>query len=131
MRLLSALFAAALAIAANALAQTERVVVFPVEAIEDSARMSKEEFRETYPGIDVTGFGLSDEGWYVKYRHELLNYLYGPIYDLNEARAYKALMEEVRLTLVLKQPTLTTSTVELIEFRFDPADSNLANQPAR
>lgn len=131
MRLFPALLATAFALAATALAQTERIVVFPVEAIEDSARMSKKEFQETYPGIDVTGFGLSDEGWYVKYRHELLSYLYGPIYDLNEARAYKALMEEVRLTLVLKQPKLTTSTVELIEFRFDPADSAMANQPSR
>src|SRR5690606_12953582 len=129
MRILPTLFLSAL-LAASALAQAERVIVFPVEAIADSARMSKEEFRETYPGIDLTGFGLSDEGWYVKSRHEPLNYLYGPIYDLEEARRYKALMEEVRLTLVLKQPKLSTSTVELIEFRFNPADAAAASKPA-
>ena len=125
-----AAFAALFCLAASSLgfAQTPQIFVFPVEAIADSATMDQETFKETYPGIEISGFGLSDEGWYVRYQHELLTYLYGPIYDLNEARRQKALMEEIRLNLVLKKPKLTTSVVDLIEFRFDPADSAATSQ---
>ncbi|MBK1879551.1 hypothetical protein [Pelagicoccus mobilis] len=106
-------------------AQQEKVIVFPVEAIVDGARFSKQKFNETYPGIDVTLYGLSDEGWYVRYKHELLTYLYGPIDDLTFARRQKKIMEEIRLSIVLKNPSLSSSTVDIIRFDFNATPENM------
>lgn len=106
-------------------AQQEKVVVYPVEAIVDGARFSKQKFDQTYPGIDVTLYGLSDEGWYVRYKHELLTYLYGPIEDLTFARRQKKILEEIRLSVVLKNPSLSSSTVDIIRFDFNATPENM------
>ncbi|EDY84493.1 hypothetical protein VDG1235_4124 [Verrucomicrobiia bacterium DG1235] len=116
-------------IAAHAIqAQEERIIVFPVEAIADGARFSKAKFNETYPGIDVTQYGLSDEGWYIRYKHELLTYLYGPLEELNYARRQKKLLEEIRLSVVLKNPSLSSSTVDIIRFDFNATPGNMGVQ---
>lgn len=99
-----------------------KVIVYPPEAISDSAKLNKAKYDERYPGIDISSIGLVDEGWYVKYKHERLIYLYGPIENLDYARAQKALLEEIRLSLVLKQPKLSSSSVELIRFSFSSAE---------
>lgn len=99
--------------------QELKVILYPVEAIVDSATLKRDEFNERYPGIDITQYGLMDEGWYIRYTHELLVYVYGPIEDLDTARMQKNLLEEIRLSLVLKNPKLSTSTIELIEFKFE------------
>ncbi len=106
-------------------AQEERIIVYPVEAIADGARFSKEKFNQTYAGIDVTQYGLSDEGWYIRYKHELLTYLYGPLEDLTYARRQKKLLEEIRLSVVLKNPSLSSSTVDIIRFDFDATPGNM------
>lgn len=106
-------------------AQQERILVYPVEAIADGARFSKQKFNETYAGIDVTLYGLSDEGWYIRYKHELLTYLYGPIEDLTYARRQKKLLEEIRLSVVLKKPSLSSSTVDIIRFDFNATPGNM------
>lgn len=120
---LAALFA--LACASAAFAQEAKVIVLPVEAIADSAKLSKEEFFTRYPGINATQFGLTDEGWYVRYQHEMLTYLYGPIDDLTFARLQKKLLEEIRLSLVLKSPGLSSSEVSIIRFEFGATPENL------
>ncbi|MDQ8205155.1 hypothetical protein [Pelagicoccus sp. SDUM812003] len=120
--LLFALFSLA---ATTVHAQQERVIVFPVEAIADGAKLDKEDFFERYPGIDATQFGLTDEGWYVRYQHELLTYLYGPVEDLDYARRQKKLLEEIRLSLVLKSPSLSSSKVDIIRFDFNATPDNL------
>ena len=107
------------AFATEALAQERKIIIYPVEAIVDSAELSKAQFDQRYPGIDITRYGLMDEGWYVRYTHELLTYIYGPIQDLDYARKQKALLEEIRLNLVLKNPKLSSSKIEIIEFKFD------------
>lgn len=114
-----------LALATAAQAQQQRVLVYPVEAIADSARLTKTTFQETYPGIDVTQYGLSDEGWYIRYQHELLTYLYGPLDDLNYARRQKKLLEEIRLNIVLKSPSLSSSKVDIIRFDFNATPGNM------
>lgn len=118
MKLTLSLFVALIAIC-SVHAQSERIIVYPVEAISDGARFSKEKFAQSYPGIDVSQYGLSDEGWYIRYRHELLTYLYGPIDDLTYARRQKKLLEEIRLSVVLKNPSLSSSTVDIIRFDFN------------
>lgn len=114
-----------LGLASAAHAQQQRVVVYPVEAIADSARLTKTTFQETYPGIDVTQYGLSDEGWYIRYQHELLTYLYGPLEDLNYARRQKKMLEEIRLNVVLKSPSLSSSKVDIIRFDFNATPENM------
>ncbi len=99
-------------------APTEKVIVYPMEAIVDSARMSHAQFKQRYPGIDITSFGLTDEGWYIRYRHENLVYLFGPSSDLEYTRHYKAIIEQVRLSVVLKNPKLSSSKLEIIRFDF-------------
>ncbi|MDQ8187476.1 hypothetical protein [Pelagicoccus sp. SDUM812002] len=115
----------AIAAACIAQAQQERIIVYPVEAIADGARFSQQKFNETYPGIDVTQYGLSDEGWYIRYKHELLTYLYGPLEDLTYARHQKKLLEEIRLSVVLKKPSLSSSTVDIIRFDFNATPDNM------
>ncbi len=118
--------ATALLLAALAHAQNQMVIVYPVEAISDSAVLSRAEFDKRYPGIDATQFGLTDEGWYVRYQHEMLTYLYGPILDVNDARRQKMQLEEVRLSLVLKRPTLSSSKIDIVKFEFSATPSSQA-----
>lgn len=112
------IFAIILMLSMAASAQEQKVIIYPVEAISDSAELGRAEFQKRYPGIDVTDFGLMDEGWYVRYTHELLTYVYGPIDELDEARIQKKILEEIRLSLVLKNPKLSTSKVDIIRFDF-------------
>ena len=56
-------------------------IIYPVEAIDDLWTLPYDEFREKYAGINITGLGASDEGWYIRYRHENLQYLFGPLAD--------------------------------------------------
>ena len=99
-----------------------KIVVYPIEAIEDMGKLSHSEFQQRYPGIDVTAYGLSDAGFYIRYGHEQLLYLFGPTRDVDYVRTQKALLEQVRLAAVLKNPNLSSSTVEIIHFDF--ADGN-------
>ena len=72
--LLTALIVGAVAPVVSAI-----TMIFPADAIDDLWTLPAEEFRQKYGGINVTGLGPSDEGWYVRYRHENLTYLFGPL----------------------------------------------------
>lgn len=128
MKSLYSLLILLLASAGAAHAQQEKIIVFPVEAIADSAKLKRDQLLERYPGIDVTAYGLADEGWYVRYQHELLTYLYGPIDDLEYARRQKKLLEEIRLSAVLKSPTLSSSTVSIIRFDFNATPGSMGEE---
>jgi len=100
-----------------------KVIVYPLEAVIDSGTMTKNQFKKRYPGIDVTDFGLTDEGWYIRYSHHRLVYMFGPSDDLEYARELKAVLEDIRLSAVLKEPKLSSSKVEIVKFEFStPAD---------
>ena len=100
-----------------------KVIVYPLEAVIDSGTMTKSQFKKRYPGIDVTDFGLTDEGWYIRYSHQKLVYMFGPSNDLEYARELKAVLEDIRLSAVLKEPKLSSSKIEIVEFKFSaPAD---------
>ena len=49
-------------------------IIYPVAAIEDFWNLGAAEFRQRYPGINASGLGPSDEGWYVRYKHENLTF---------------------------------------------------------
>lgn len=112
------IFLAALSSCTLAFSQAQRTIVYPAEAIQDSAKLKRTEFDKLYPGIDITNIGLVDEGWYVRYNHEQLIYLFGPFDDLDFARIQKQELEQVRLNIVLKNPKLSSSTIDLIRFEF-------------
>ena len=108
--------------AANSFAQEKgaisKVIVYPAEAIEDMARLSHAEYKEIYPGIDVTAYGLSDAGYYIRYSHEQMLYLFGPTKDVDYVRTQKAILEQVRLSVVLQNPNLSSSKIDIIHFDF-------------
>ncbi|OUW19641.1 MAG: hypothetical protein CBD18_00535 [Opitutales bacterium TMED158] len=95
-----------------------KVIVYPLEAVIDSGKMTQGQFKKRYPGIDVTDFGLTDEGWYIRYTHERLVYLFGPSDDLEYTRELKAVLDEIRLSAVLQDPKLSSSKVEIVRFEF-------------
>ncbi len=112
-----------LALAATSLGQMvpTKVIVYPLEAVIDSGSMTNGQFKKRYPGIDVTDFGLTDEGWYIRYTHHKLVYMFGPSDDLEYTRELKAVLEEIRLSAVLKDPKLSFSKVEIVKFEFSGA----------
>lgn len=119
-RLLFTLLLGLATIASSSMAQytPTKVIVYPLEAVIDSGKMTQGQFKKRYPGINVTDFGLTDEGWYIRYTHERLVYLFGPSDDLEYTRELKAVLEEIRLSTVLKNPKLSSSKVEIVRFEF-------------
>ena len=93
-------------------------MIFPVAGIDDLWNLPAEEFRQKYAGINVTGLGPSDEGWYVRYRHENLTCLFGPLADREAARKRKWDMETVRDAAIRNRATLASSQVDFVRFTF-------------
>ena len=95
-----------------------KIIVYPLEAVIDSGTMTYGQFKKRYPGINVTNFGLTDEGWYIRYTHQRMVYMFGPSDDLEYTRELKAVLDEIRLSTVLKNPKLSSSKVEIVRFEF-------------
>lgn len=106
-----------------------KTVIYPVEAIDDLWNLPAEDFRQRYGGINITGLGPSDEGWYVRYRHENLTYLFGPVADREEARKKKWEMEAVRDAAIRNRQTLSTSQVDFVRFTYSGAYGKGGNSP--
>ena len=79
-------------------------MIFPADAIDDLWNLPADDFKQKYSGINVTGLGPSDEGWYVRYRHENLTYLFGPLAEREDARKRKWDMETVRDAAIFTPP---------------------------
>ncbi len=95
-----------------------RTVIYPVEAVADFWKFDAKAFEEKYSGINITGMGVGDEGWYIRYRHENLTLLFGPIADREEARQRMWDLEEVRAAVIRQRSTLATSQVDMVRFDF-------------
>ena len=95
-----------------------KVIVYPLEAVIDSGTMTNSQFKRRYPGIDVTDFGLVDEGWYIRYTHQRMVYMFGPSDDLEYTRELKAVLEEIRLSAVLQNSKISSSKIEIVRFEF-------------
>ena len=93
-------------------------MIFPADAIDDLWTLPADEFRQKYSGINVTGLGPSDEGWYVRYRHENLTYLFGPLAEREDARKRKWDMETVRDAAIRNRASLASSQVDFVRFTF-------------
>ena len=123
-RLLRLLLLALLPIAARAV-----TVIYPVEGIADLWNLPYDEYREKYAGINVTGLGPGDEGWYVRYRHENLTYLFGPLSDRETAGRTKWELEAVRDAAIRERPTLSTSRVDVVKFSYSGVYGKRGNTP--
>ena len=93
-------------------------MIFPADAIDDLWNLPADEFRQKYCGINITGLGPSDEGWYVRYRHENLTYLFGPLAEREDARKRKWDMETVRDAAIRNRAPLASSQVDFVRFTF-------------
>src|SRR5476651_1856137 len=93
-------------------------VIFPVEAIDDLWQLPADDFKQKYGGINITGLGPSDEGWYVRYRHENLTFMFGPIADREDARKKKWDLEAVRDAAIRNRPSLNSSQVDFVKFTY-------------
>jgi hypothetical protein len=104
-------------------------VIYPVEAIDDLWQLQADDFRQKYGGINITGLGPNDEGWYVRYRHENLTYLFGPVADREEARRKKWDMETVRDAAIRNRPSLASSQVDFVRFTYSGVYGKGGNSP--
>jgi hypothetical protein len=104
-------------------------MIYPVDAIDDLWHLAAEEFRQKYGGINVSGIGPSDEGWYVRYRHENLTYLFGPLADREEARKKKWEMETIRDAAVRNRANLSTSQVDFVRFTYSGVYGKAGDSP--
>lgn len=93
-------------------------LIYPVEAIDDLWQLPADDFRQKYAGINISGIGPSDEGWYVRYKHENLTYMFGPLADSDAARKKKWELETVRDAAIRNRPTLSTSKVDFVKFTY-------------
>ena len=66
----------------------------------------------------MTDFGLVDEGWYIRYTHQRMVYMFGPSDDLEYTRELKAVLEEIRLSAVLQNSKISSSKIEIVRFEF-------------
>ena len=105
------------------------MMIYPVDAIDDLWHLPAVEFRDKYAGINVSGIGPSDEGWYVRYRHENLTYLFGPIAEREDARAKKWELETVRDAAIRNRPNLTTSQVDFVRFTYSGVFGKAGDSP--
>ena len=96
--------------------------ILPIEAIEDSQYLRAAAFKLRYPGIDVSGYTLDTEGWYVRYSHEKLTYYFGPMEGAKQAEQAKALLDTIRENVIAQRPSLASSRIELIHHTFDPVE---------
>jgi hypothetical protein len=93
-------------------------IIYPTEAIADIWNLTADEFHAKYAGINTSGLGPSDEGWYVRYRHENLTYLFGPLAEREDARRAQWEIEAVRDAAIRNRPSLVSSQVDFVRFRF-------------
>lgn len=93
-----------------------KTVVYPVEAIADLWQLGAADFQTKFGGINVTGLGLSDEGWYVRYQHENLTLLFGPLPDRETARRHAWELESVRDAAIRNRASLASSKVDFVRF---------------
>lgn len=110
------LFPAALTVICTTLRAV--TVIYPVEAIDDLWQLPADDFRQKYAGINISGIGPSDEGWYVRYKHENLTYLFGPLPESEAARKKKWELEAVRDAAIRNQPRLGSSKVDYVKFSY-------------
>jgi len=96
-----------------------KALVLPVEAIDDTAKLSAEEFNKKHTGIDISGYYPDDPGFYVSYTHENLTYYFGPLEEYIEAINWKDKLVAVREEVIYERPSLSSSEIVIYNFSLE------------
>jgi len=82
-------------------------------AIPFTSFLSKADFDRRYPGELIDAVSQLDRGWYVIYRHESLNYYFGPILLESIGQDYLDQLSETVNTAVGQRPSIQGYRLEL------------------
>ena len=90
----------------------------PLRVIEETAIpftsfLGKEEFDERFPGERVPSVRELETGWYVVYRHEALNYHFGPVLLESTGRDYLGQLRATVEAAVERRPSITGYVLQL------------------
>jgi hypothetical protein len=118
-----------LAILAGGASLSAKTIIYPVEAIPELWLLNATDFQTKYGGIDVSGLGVSDEGWYVRYRHENLSLFFGPLADRETAQKKSWELEAVRDAAIRNRASLATSKVDYVRFNLSGVYGARGNTP--
>ena len=117
------------AILAGAGSLSAKTIIYPVEAIPELWLLNATDFQTKYGGIDVSGLGVSDEGWYVRYRHENLSLFFGPLADREAAQKKSWELEAVRDAAIRNRASLASSKVDYVRFSLSGVYGARGNTP--
>ena len=95
-------------------------LLLPIQAIEDSARLSLQDFRQLYPGIPLSGQSPAERGWYVLYRHAFLMYLFGPVETRRIAEQHRVTLAAIHQQAVAQRPSLATAVIRVYHYPSEP-----------
>ncbi len=102
-------------------------LVLPVEAIEDTGKLSAEEFSKRHAGIDVSGYYPDDPGYYIAYTHENLTYYFGPLEEYIEAIQWKDKLSAIREDVIYERPSLGSSEIVIYNFTLETIEEHGRN----
>ena len=96
-----------------ALLQAVPIRVINEAAIPFTGFLSKVEFDQRYPGDLFEDSAKLDNGWYVIYEHESLNYYFGPILLESIGKDYLYQLSEIVEVAVMQRPSIQDYRLEL------------------
>jgi hypothetical protein len=102
--------------------------LLPPEAIAFSGFLSKAEFDERFPGRIIEDTATLPQGWYVRYQHEALVYLFGPVRFAATAEDYAASLRRIVSDAVRQRPELANHEIAVIAL---PDDTDSDTSPSR
>jgi hypothetical protein len=88
--------------------------MLPPEAIAFSEFQRKSEFDQRFPGQPVSDIAMVPQGWYVRYQHEALVYLFGPIRFASTAEDYATSLRRIVSAAVAQRAELASHTIEVV-----------------
>lgn len=93
--------------------QAAPIRVINEAAIPFTGFLSKVEFDQRYPGDLFDDSAKLDKGWYVIYKHESLNYYFGPILLESIGKDYLDQLSGIVEVAVMQRPTIQDYRLEL------------------
>ena len=97
---------------------TANIRIMDEAAIAYTAFLSKAEFDQRFPGKMVSDLTELENGWYVIYEHQGLNYYFGPILLQSTGRDYLAQLKQIVVAALEQRPSIQEYRLTL---RFEPS----------
>lgn len=105
------------------------VRVIEASAIPFTAFLPKGEFDQRFPGEHIEDLSSLEPGWYVRYKHESLNYYFGPTLLRSTGEDYLAELKKILEAAVAQRPSIQGYELTLSYEPSVGADSN-AQRPS-